>query len=104
MSYEPSNLTMHRGGQSVWDRQDSEHSRARVTGAVGLLLIAAGTFLVGRCYKSELASAFKCRVGPMLRRRSKADAINNASEYSFPASDPPSWTPSVGKPAQSESR
>jgi hypothetical protein len=103
MTIEPTNLTMHRADHSVWDRQDSEHSRARTLGVVGLLLIAAGTCLVGQSYKSQLASAFRCRV-QMLRRGSKVDHINNASEESFPASDPPAWTPSVGKPGQAEGR
>jgi len=71
-------------------------------GALGLLLIAAGTCMVAQSYKAELASAVKCRVKPVLPRGGRVDEINKASEESFPASDPPAWTPAVGKPAGTE--
>jgi hypothetical protein len=91
---------MHRGDKSVWDRQDYEHSRGRLIGALGFLLIAAGTCLVGQSYRAELTSAVKCRVKPVLPKRQRVDEINKASEESFPASDPPAWTQTVGKAAE----
>ena len=100
MATEPSNLTMHRASHSVWDRQDLEHSRARTMGMAGLFLIAAGTCLIARAYKAELA-AWNC-LQLMPRRSRKMDEINRAAEASFPASDPPAWTPAIGNPRTSD--
>ena len=96
MATEPSNLTMHRAPQHVWDRQDLEHSRARVMGLAGFFLIVAGTCLVARAYQAELA-AWNC-LQLMPRRSRNVDEINRAAEASFPASDPPGWTPATGNP------
>ena len=102
MSKASSNLTMHRAPHSVWDRQDFEHTRARRMSMAGLFLIAAGTFLVGRAYRAELA-ALNC-LPSLPRRARKVDEINRAAEESFPASDPPAWTPAVGSPSPDAER
>jgi hypothetical protein len=95
---------MHRAPESVWDRHDYEHSRARAIGVLGFALIAAGTALVGIGYKSQLA-ILRCRAGAVLpRRAAKLDEVNKAAEASFPASDPPAFTSAIGKAAEAENR
>lgn len=97
MAVHHTNLTMHRGGPSVWERQARQESQHRAIAAIGFLMIAGGTCLVAHAYKGRLSCAMKIRVRSLFEGR-KRDNVNKESNDSFPASDPPSWTAAVGKP------
>jgi hypothetical protein len=103
MATQSTNLTMHREGTSVWDRQVRHNSNCRTMGAIGFLMIAGGMCFVAQAYKGQLSTVLKGRVKPLFDGR-RNDHVNKASDDSFPASDPPSWTPGVSKPAEPEHR
>ena len=101
MATQPTNLTMHREGPSVWDKQARQNSQCRTMGVIGFLMIAGGMCFVAQAYRSQFSAALSGRMKPLFGG-TRRDSVNKASDDSFPASDPPSWTPAVGKPATGE--
>lgn len=114
------NLTTHRAPASVWDRRGWNGTREQLAATRWLVGVGGGALAIQGLRQRGFAGSLMVGIGGSLawwaltgegdlsdpRRMVSAlvdrafhrreDAIHESSADSFPASDAPSWTPTVG--------
>jgi hypothetical protein len=112
-----SNLLQHRTGANVWDakaRSECDLERWMAGLAAGalvvsglrrrnptglLMVIAGGAMAWWATTETEVRRHRRTQMMAALPgSKPHGDPVSNSSEASFPASDPPSWTPTTVSP------